>query len=88
MSQKRHEFEYSQLHSLTFTQLFHLMVVMARAHSTLRQETLIVGRASDCCRKRLSQPAYAALFLSDHGMRRPERPTDSGTKMRPQRVRR
>jgi hypothetical protein len=87
MSSERHEFEYSRLHSLTFTQLFRLLVAMARWHSTLRLEALIVELATDCCRKRLSQLAYAALFLSDHGIRRLERLSDLGTQKRPQRLR-
>ena len=66
MNPKRHQFEYADLHRLSFPQLFRLMVAMVHCHSSARQEALIVTRASDCYRKRISQPAYAALFLSDH----------------------
>jgi hypothetical protein len=88
MSPTRHEFEYGRLQNLSFTQLFQLLVAMAHCHSALCQEALIVGRASDCCRRRLAQPAYAAVFLADHRGVRSEKPTEPGNQKRSKRLRR
>jgi hypothetical protein len=88
MNPERHQFEYADLHKLSFTQLFRLMAAMVHCHSTMYQEALVVGRASDCCRKRLSHPAYAAVFLSDRGICHRERPTESGSQRRPPRLKR
>jgi hypothetical protein len=79
MKQPNQEFSYGQLHSLSFIQLFHLCVAIAGwKWSQSRDLSLIVGRVQDCDRRRLLQPAYAAVCLHDSEDVRRE-PSSDGT---------
>lgn len=77
--EQRSTFPYSQIHDLSFTQLFSLVAAMARWNWTLRREqSLVWQRVGECCLRRALQPAYAAVFLSENGSTRPEPSTSAG----------
>ena len=66
MNQPSQSFRYGQLHSMSFTELFHLCVAIAGwkwSHS--RERSLVVERATDCERRRLRHSAYAAVLLRE-----------------------
>ena len=72
-------FPYDQLHSLSFTQLFSLVVAMARWNWILhRNESLVLLRIREGERMCRLQPAYGALLLSEHGFVASERATGPG----------
>ena len=57
-------FPYSKLRSLSFTQLFSLVIVMARWKWEMRADRyLLVCRARENARSRILLPAHAAVFL-------------------------
>jgi hypothetical protein len=61
-------FPYGQLRSLSFRELYSLVLLMARRNWVLRREhSLILRRTSESDRMRLFQPAYAAVFRQDSG---------------------
>jgi hypothetical protein len=79
MNQPSQEFAYGQLHSMSFIQLFHLCVAIASWEWTRNRDlSLVVGRARECDRRRVSQPACAAVFLNEGGDVRAERITSAG----------
>lgn len=67
MSRTSQSFDYSELHDLSFTELFRLFVAMTRWHWEQQQRLLVEGRISDCCRRQQLQPAYAAIFRRASG---------------------
>jgi len=83
MKQPSQGFAYGQLHSLSFIQLFHLCVAVARwKWLQSREQSLLVARAHDCYRRRLLQPAYAAVCLGGDGDVWAERASSDGDSMR------
>ena len=82
MKQPSQEFAYGQLHSLSFIQLFHLCIAIAGWQlAQSRDRSFIVGRVQDCDRRRLLQPAYAAVFHRDRGDVRWEPSGDRGDRI-------
>lgn len=70
---------YGELHSMSFIQLFHLCVAIASwKWDRKRDISLVVGRAQECDRRRVLQPAYAAVFLHDGRDVRTERVASAG----------
>ena len=68
MSQPSQMFGHDQLRSLSFIQLFHLCVALARWNrEQSREQSLMVRRAEECDRERLLQPGYAAVLLHESG---------------------
>ena len=76
-------FPYQRLQGLSFSQLFSLVSAMARWNWTLRREQAFVSqRAGECCVRRVLQPAYAAVFLSESVSAIPEPSTATGERPR------
>ena len=83
MKQPSQGFAYGQLRSLSFIQLFHLCVATATwKWLQSRERSLLVARAHDCFRRRLQQPAYAAVCLDGDGNVWAERASSEGDSMR------
>ena len=67
MSQPEQGFAYGQLQSLSFHELFRLLMLLTRWKNAQREQLFLTARVSDCLRFRSCQPAYAALLRRDSG---------------------
>ena len=72
MSQPVQGFAYGQLHSLSFRDLFRLLVLLTRWSRSEWERSFLTGRASDCLLLSSHQPAYAALFRRELEERLPQ----------------
>ena len=76
-------FPYVQLNNLSFIQLFQLFrTLVAWKWMRRKEKSFVLGRASDCCRERLAEPAYAAVLLMERNSTPSELITHTGAQER------